>query len=176
MPEIVAAVQDVVERSVAPLIIARGGKVRLVSVDDGVVTLEAGGSPGAVLPAETHIKSLLLGAVVGITEVRLVWPAHDGPDKPVDSTVLFERVQAILDAEINPAVAVHGGHVTLVEAQADRITIRLEDGCQGCNLAIVTVRQGIEPLLRARLERPVTVVDATDHAAGTAPFFTPSKR
>ena len=176
VPEIVAAVQDVVERSVAPLIIARGGKVRLVSVDDSVVTLEAGGSPGAVLPAETHIKSLLLGAVVGITEVRLVWPAHDGPDKPVDSTVLFERVQAILDAEINPAVAVHGGHVTLVEAQADRITIRLEDGCQGCNLAIVTVRQGIEPLLRARLERPVTVVDATDHAAGTAPFFTPSKR
>ena len=94
VPEIVAAVQDVVERSVAPLIIARGGKVRLVSVDDGVVTLEAGGSPGAVLPAETHIKSLLLGAVVGITEVRLVWPAHDGPDKPIDSTVLFERVQA----------------------------------------------------------------------------------
>ena len=89
---------------------------------------------------------------------------------------MSERVQAILDAEINPAVAVHGGRVTLVEAQADRVSIRLEDGCQGCNLAIVTVRQGIEPLLRARLERAVTVIDATDHAAGTAPFFTPSKR
>ena len=64
----------------------------------------------------------------------------------------------------------------MVEAQADRITVRLEGGCQGCNLAIVTVRQGIEPLLRGRLGRPVAVIDATDHAAGTAPFFTPSKR
>ena len=89
---------------------------------------------------------------------------------------MSERVQAILDAEINPAVAMHGGRVALVEARGNRITIRLEDGCQGCNLAIVTVRQGIEPLLRARLGRPVAVIDATDHAAGTSPFFTPSKR
>ena len=173
-----AAVRDVVERSIAPLIIARGGTVRLVSVDDGVVTLEASGSPGAVLPAEAHVKSLLCGAVGEVTDVRLIWPGDaNPPDGPVtESTTLFERAQAILDAEINPAVAMHGGRVALVEAQADHITIRLEDGCQGCNLAIVTVRQGIEPLLRARLGRPVAVIDATDHAAGTSPFFTPSKR
>ena len=172
-----AAVRDVVERSIAPLIIARGGTVRLVSVENGVVTLEASGSPGAVLPAETHVKSLLCGTIGEVTDVRLIWPgdaSSDGPD--TESTTLFERVQAILDAEINPAVAMHGGRVALVDTRADRITIRLEDGCQGCNLAIVTVRQGIEPLLRARLGRPVAVIDATDHAAGTSPFFTPSKR
>ena len=56
------------------------------------------------------------------------------------------------------------------------MSLRLEGGCQGCNLAIVTLRQGIEPLLRDRLGQPVTVIDATDHAAGRAPFFTPSKR
>ena len=173
--EVVVKVQDVVERSVAPLIIARGGKVRLASVDNGVVTLEASGSPGAVLPAEAHLKALLCSAVTEVTDVRLVWPGD--ADCPVtESTALSEHVQAILDAEINPAVAAHGGRVVLVEAQTDCVTIRLEDGCQGCNLAIVTVRQGIEPLLRARLGRPVTVVDATDHAAGTSPFFTPSKR
>lgn len=175
--EVVAKIQDVVERSVAPLIIARGGQVRVVSVDDGVVTLETSGSPGAVLPAETPIKSLLCGAVAEVTEVRLVWPGDAQPDESdTDSTELSDRVQAILDAEINPAVAMHGGRVSLVEAQADCVTIRLEDGCQGCNLAIVTVRQGIEPLLRARLGRPVAVIDATDHAAGTTPFFAPSKR
>lgn len=175
--EVVAKVQDVVERSVAPLIIARGGQVRVVSVDDGVVTLEASGSPGAILPADAAIKSLLCGAVAEVTGVRLVWPGDAQPDESdTDSTELSNRVQAILDAEINPAVAMHGGRVSLVEARADRVTIRLEDGCQGCNLAIVTVRQGIEPLLRARLGRPVAVIDATDHAAGTAPFFTPSKR
>ncbi len=174
---VTAAVQDVVERSVAPLIIARGGRVRLVSVDNGVVTLEASGSPGAVLPAEGHVRSLLCSTVAEVTDVRLVWPGDTrlgGTD--TDLRGLPERVQAILEAEINPAVATHGGRVTLVAAQADRITIRLEEGCQGCNLAIVTVRQGIEPLLRARLGRDVTVIDATDHAAGTAPFFTPSKR
>lgn len=175
--EVVAKVQDVVERSVAPLIIARGGRVRLVSVDDGVVTLEAGGSPGAILPAEAHVKALLRNAVAEVTGVRLVWPGDAGPDGPGrDATDLSDRVQAILDAEINPAVAMHGGRVSLVEAQADCVTIRLENGCQGCNLAIVTIRQGIEPLLRARLGRPVTVIDATDHAAGATPFFTPSKR
>ena len=174
---VVAKVRDVVERSIAPLMIARGGTVRLVSVDDGVVTLEASGSPGAILPAEAHVKSLLCAAVAEVADVRLVWPGNAAPAAAnTDSAALAERVQAILDAEINPAVAVHGGRVTLVEAQADRITIQLEDGCQGCNLAIVTVRQGIEPLLRARLGRPVAVIDATDHAAGTAPFFTPSKR
>ena len=176
-PEIAAAVHNVVERSIAPLVIARGGKVRLVSVDNGVVTLEASGSPGAILPAEAHIKSLLCSAVAEIADVRFVWPGDvAAAEADTDAAALSERVQAILDAEINPAVAVHGGRVTLVEAQADRVSIRLEDGCQGCNLAIVTVRQGIEPLLRARLERAVTVIDATDHAAGTAPFFTPSKR
>ena len=174
---VVAKVRDVVERSIAPLMIARGGTVRLVSVDDGVVTLEASGSPGAVLPAEAHVKSLLCAAVAEVADVRLVWPGDAAPAAPdTDSAALAERVQAILDAEINPAVAVHGGRVALVEAQADRITIQLEDGCQGCNLAIVTVRQGIEPLLRARLGRDVTVIDATDHAAGSNPFFTPSKR
>ena len=176
-PEVVTKVRDVVERSVAPLIIARGGKVRLVSVDDGIVTLEASGSPGAILPVEKHLKTLLCGAVAEVTDVRLIWPGNKGSAWPdTHSAALSESVQTILDTEINPAVAVHGGRVTLIEARADRVTIRLEDGCQGCNLAIVTVRQGIEPLLRARLGRPVAVIDATDHAAGTAPFFTPSKR
>ena len=175
--EIAASVRDVVERSIAPLVIARGGMVRLMSVDDGIVTLEASGSPGAVLPTEAHVRSQLCAAVAGVTDVRLIWPGHAASAAAVpDSAELPERVRAILEAEINPAVAVHGGRVALVEAQADRVTIRLEDGCQGCNLAIVTVRQGIEPLLRARLGRDVIVIDATDHAAGTAPFFTPSKR
>ena len=168
-------VREVLRRSVEPLVIARGGAVKLAAIRKGVVTLEAGGSPGAILPVETHIRTLLCGSVAGVTDVRLVWPDHaDLPD--ADSHALADQVQAILDAEINPAVAVHGGRVALVEAAADRVSLRLEGGCQGCNLAVVTLRQGIEPLLRDRLGRPVSVIDATDHAAGTAPFFTPSKR
>ena len=170
-----AQVLDVMQRSVEPLVIARGGEVKLAAIEEGVVVLQAGGSPGAVLPAAAHIKTLLCGSVAGVTDVRLIWPEnayrHD-----TDSDALSDQVQAILDNEINPAVAMHGGRVTLVEANADRVNLRLEGGCQGCNLAVVTLRQGIEPLLQTRLGRPVTVVDATDHAAGTEPFYKPSKR
>ena len=170
-----AQVLEVMRRSIEPLVIARGGEVKLAAIENGVVTLQAGGSPGAILPAESHLRRLLCSSVAGVTDVRLVWP-DDAARHDADSDALADRVQAILDTEINPAVAVHGGRVTLVEASADRLSLRLEGGCQGCNLAIVTLRQGIEPLLRDRLGRPVSVIDATDHSAGTAPFFTPSKR
>jgi Fe-S cluster biogenesis protein NfuA len=67
--------------------------------------------------------------------------------------------------------------VQLVDVDAAGcVRIRLHGGCQGCNLALVTVRQGIEPLLRTRLPDVVAVLDVTDHAAGTTPFFSPAKR
>jgi Fe-S cluster biogenesis protein NfuA len=56
------------------------------------------------------------------------------------------------------------------------LRVRLEGGCQGCSLAEVTLRQGIEPLLRARVPEMVGLIDVTDHEAGTAPFFAPAKR
>jgi Fe-S cluster biogenesis protein NfuA len=82
----------------------------------------------------------------------------------------------VLDAEVNPAIAAHRGHVVVDGAAGGWIRIRLEGGCQGCSLAEVTVRQGIEPLLRARLPAMTGVADVTEHEAGTEPFFSPEKR
>ncbi|MBM3219333.1 MAG: hypothetical protein FJZ38_11770 [Candidatus Rokubacteria bacterium] len=82
----------------------------------------------------------------------------------------------MIDAEINPAVSAHGGHVTLVRGADGRVELRLEGGCQGCRLAEVTLRQGIEPILRKHLPGVMAVIDITDHAAATAPFFAPGKR
>jgi NFU1 iron-sulfur cluster scaffold homolog, mitochondrial len=56
------------------------------------------------------------------------------------------------------------------------ISVRLDGGCQGCSLAEVTMRQGLEPLLRARVPGVIGVLDVTDHEAGTQPFFSPEKR
>lgn len=174
-PTVAAAVEAALERSVAPLIIARGGAVRLASVNDGVVTLEASGSPGAILPVTAKIETFLCTAVAGVNEVRVVWPGEKdtSADKPDN---IVARVQKVLDDEINPALTAHRGCVSLVKIAAGRVHLRLEGGCQGCNLAEVTLRQGIEPLLRARLDDIVAVVDVTDHAAGTEPYFSPSKR
>lgn len=171
MDRVVAAL----ERSVVPSVIARGGAVQVVSLEDGVLTLEMSGSPGAVLPLISRIDALIRAAVPEITRVRVVapgeapWVADGGGDLAV-------RVHGALDAEINPVIAAHGGHVTLVGLEEGTVRIRLEGGCQGCSLAEVTIRQGIEPLLRARVPGIVGVVDTTDHEAGTAPFFTAEKR
>ena len=169
------AVAEAIERSVAPVVIARGGSVRLVSVNAGVVTLEASGSPGAIVPATARIEALVRGSVPEVAEVRVVWPEAE-PTRPAESDELAERVRRVLDVEVNPAIAAHRGRVTLVDVTAGRVRIRLEGGCQGCSLAEVTVRQGIESIVRQHVPEVVAIVDVTDHEAGTEPFFAPGKR
>ncbi|MDQ2727063.1 MAG: NifU family protein [Actinomycetota bacterium] len=73
-------------------------------------------------------------------------------------------------------VATHGGHIDLVSDSGGVIRIRLSGGCQGCALAQVTVRQGIEAVLRRQVAGVVAVVDETDHGAGHAPHFPATKR
>jgi Fe-S cluster biogenesis protein NfuA len=173
--DLTARIAAVVEGSVAPAIIARGGSLRVVSVREGTVALEADGSPGAIVPMVAGIEAILRTAVPEITEVHVSWPGDPPPAVKAEAG-LADRVQRVLDREINRAVAAHGGHVTLVEASDGRVRLRLEGGCQGCSLAEATLRQGIEPLLRRHVPDVVAVVDATDHSAATAPFFAPGKR
>lgn len=170
-----AAVASVVDRSVAPTIVARGGAVRVVGASDGVVTLEASGSPGAVLPLIGRIEALLRAAVPEVNDLSVVWPDGERavgtePDAGID------RVRRVLDEQVNPAIAAHRGRVVAVDLIDGRASIRLEGGCQGCSLAEVTVRQGIERLLRAHCPEVIAVIDVTDHSAGTEPFYTPDKR
>jgi len=163
------------QRSILPAVVARGGTVRVVGVDDGVANLEVHGSPGAVLPLASRIEGLLRAAVPEVTAVRIVSPgAVAAPGGHGEH--LIDRVRGVLEAEVNPVVAAHGGRVTLVEVDHGWVRIRLEGGCQGCSLAEVTVRQGIEPLLRARVPEMVGLADVTDHQAGTEPFFSAEKR
>jgi Fe-S cluster biogenesis protein NfuA len=168
------AVVAVVERAVAPLVIARGGAVRVAAVQDGLVTLESSGSPGAVLPLVRRIEALLRAAMPQVTAVRLV-SADRSPARAATGD-LTARVRQVLDDDVTPALAAHGGRVHLVAVDDGRVRIRLEGGCQGCSVAEVTLRQGIEPLLRARIPEVVAVVDVTDHGAGTNPFYAPGKR
>lgn len=169
-----AQVAAALERSVAPSVIARGATVRVVAVEGGVATLEVTGSPGAVLPLVSRIEAQVRAAVPEVTAVRIVAPGAG--TQPDSAGNLAEQARRVLDAEINPVIAAHHGHVTVDSASHGWIRIRLEGGCQGCSLAEVTVRQGIEPLLRARLPAMTGLADVTDHQAGTQPFFTAEKR
>jgi Fe-S cluster biogenesis protein NfuA len=172
--DLAAKVAAALERSVLPSVIARGGAVRVTGVEDHIATLEVTGSPGAVLPLISRIEAQVRTAVPEITGVRITAPGAGSPPDPAGS--LAERARRVLDAEISPVIAAHRGHVSVDSVDRGWVRIRLEGGCQGCSLAEVTIRQGIEPLLRARVPGLTGLVDVTDHEAGTQPFFTAEKR
>ena len=173
MTDLIGRVAAALERSILPSVIARGATVRVAGVEDGVATLELTGSPGAVWPLAARIEAQICAAVPGLAGVRIVTAGAQPPPTP---GTFAEQARRILEGEIGPAIAAHRGHVVLVSADDGWVKIRLEGGCQGCSLAEVTVRQGIEPLLRARLPGLIGVVDITDHEGGTEPFFSPEKR
>ena len=173
MSDLAAEVTAALGRSILPSVIARGAAgLRVVAAEDGVVTLAADGSPGAGLPHLGRLAAQIRAAVPGVNAVRLA-SADPAPAKPGD---LAEAARAVLDAEINPAIAAHRGRVTVAGVTGGWVRVRLDGGCQGCSLAEVTLRQGIEPLLRARLPQLTGLIDVTDHEAGTEPFFSPEKR
>ncbi len=88
---------------------------------------------------------------------------------------LKTRVQDLIDNMINPAVAGHGGWVELVDVQDNRVYLQMGGGCQGCGAADITLKAGIERLLKEEIPEIDEVLDATDHASGTNPYYTPGK-
>ena len=96
-------------------------------------------------------------------------------EKAGTDQVLKERVQELLDTAINPAVAGHGGYIELIDVQDRTVVVRMKGGCQGCGMATVTLRQGIEASLRKVIPGLRGITDITDHSAGTNPYYAPSK-
>jgi len=92
------------------------------------------------------------------------------------SSELAQRVLAVLEDQVNPSIAMHGGRADLVAVEESVVYVRLSGGCQGCGLATVTLSQGIEVALRDSVPEIVSVVDVTDHASGTNPFYEPAKK
>jgi len=89
---------------------------------------------------------------------------------------MAQQVLTVLEEQINPSIAMHGGRADLVAVESGVVYLRLSGGCQGCGLATVTLSQGIEVALRDSLPDIVSVVDVTDHASGVNPFYEPAKK
>jgi len=148
-------------------------------------TSEQGGLT-VVVPAES--VSHLRGAVLDAGEGGLVIenpnqppesshssPAMAGPPPDLSGDVA-QRILQVLEQQINPSIAAHGGRADLVAVEEDAAYLRLSGGCAGCGMAQVTLSQGIEVAIRESIPEIVRVVDVTDHAAGTNPFFEPAKK
>lgn len=91
---------------------------------------------------------------------------------PGDDASLAEKVEWILEYKVNPQVASHGGSISLVEVtDAKEVVLRFGGGCQGCGMAHVTLKQGVEKTLFEFLPELTAVRDVTDHGAGANPYF-----
>lgn len=107
-------------------------------------------------------------------------PADKSPamaGTPVDlSGDVAQRVIQVLEQQINPSIAAHGGRADLVAVEGETAYLRLSGGCAGCGMAAVTLSQGIEVALCESVPEITRVIDVTDHAAGTNPYYEAAKK
>ena len=89
---------------------------------------------------------------------------------------LAARVQQVLDRQVNPGIAAHGGYIDLLNVRDGVAYIEMSGGCQGCAQVDVTLRQGVEVAIKAAVPEILSIVDTTDHASGTNPYFQAAKK
>lgn len=143
--------------------------------------LERHGELAVMFPETDTAK--LDGAALELTEQGL---AMNNPNTPATPTMsapagdlsgpLVDRVQQVLSDQVNPAIASHGGGAELVSVDGTIAYLRLYGGCQGCGLAQVTLKQGIERILLESIPELSQVVDVTDHASGSDPYYQSQKK
>ena len=84
---------------------------------------------------------------------------------------LADRVKQVIDMQVNPAIASHGGSVTLVEVRDNVVYLEMMGGCQGCGMAAVTLAQGIRRIIMENVPDVKDIVDVTNHDAGANPYY-----
>jgi len=122
------------------------------------------GSLDKLRGASVDFVGQLVGGGFKIENPNSVW------DDP-----LATEIQALIDSQINPGVASHGGFVELLDVKDSRVFVRMGGGCQGCGMASVTLKQGVEVLIKQQFPQIEAVVDSTDHAGGNNPYYQPAK-
>jgi len=148
--------------------------------------LETHGDLSVAVPPSSITN--LTGATLGMSQ-NLLQPGMsiDNPNSPSPQILgdgpppdlsgpAAEQVDHVIQNQINPAIASHGGFVELVAVEETVVYVRLGGGCQGCGLAAVTLSQGIESTIVSMVPDILQVIDVTDHNAGENPFYEQSKK
>ncbi len=147
--------------------------------DDVVYTQGSHGELTVIVPAASVAN--MTGAVLDVASVGgggLVIRNPNPPDPLIGLDLKLEgelpqKVQAVLDRAINPALASHGGYAALIGIEDEtKAVVTMGGGCQGCAASAMTLRDGIRKMLMSALPEITDVIDATDHAAGENPFYT----
>jgi Fe/S biogenesis protein NfuA len=166
----------------APSPLAREYRISLVEREDREKTEIAINVDGIRVFLNLDTSNLLSGAVVDWVEedgepgFRVHDPRPRAAARPAAGAAgpegeLADRVREVLDERVNPQIAAHGGAVELVDLQEDTLYLRMTGGCQGCAASAATLRMGVERMVREAVPGIGEIVDVTDHAAGTNPYF-----
>ena len=147
---------------------ALDGVARVLVVDNVVTVGKHPGTSWNGLRAEVGaaIRAQLLSGIPLILEASRapsVWGRSDAEVRAV--------IQELLDGEVNRSIANHGGQISIVDVDDGVLSVAMSGGCQGCASSTVTLRQGFEVMVRRVAPEIVDIVDTTDHAAGTKPFY-----
>jgi Fe-S cluster biogenesis protein NfuA len=167
--ELIDQVRELIEERLHPTIQGAGGDIELHSFVGATVNLRLQGSAyGMLSQVETMLRHY-------VPEIEKVQDVMDAIPKPGLETPTGKAVREVLDSRINPSVAGHGGHISLIDVRGPRVFLRLEGGCQGCGMADVTLKQGVEAEIKRAVPQIEEILDVTDHAVGSNPYYQPGK-
>ncbi|MEK9846686.1 MAG: NifU family protein [Rhodospirillaceae bacterium] len=162
---VVDELKELIETRIRPAASQGGGDVKLRGYNAGVVYVQFEGQAFQLL---SGIENMLKHYV---PEVERVADYRDAIPKPGLDTPEGRAIKEILDTRVNPSVAAHGGHISLIDVVGPRAFIRMEGGCQGCGMANATLKDGVEVEIKKEVPSIQQVLDVTDHAEGTNPYY-----
>ena len=143
-----------------PVVVPSASVAKLQGASLDFVT-DASGEGGLVVVNPNTPPAPTLAGMASVPEIDLSDP-------------FAARVVSVLEEQVNPSIASHGGRADLVAVEDQSVYLRLSGGCQGCGMAKATLSQGIEVILRDAIPEIADVVDITDHADGTNPYYQPA--
>lgn len=117
------------------------------------------------------VEDATVDYVHGLSEsgFKITNPRMSAP--PVPTGPLAEKIQHIIETRINPAIRAHGGVVSLVDVKDKIAYLRFGGGCHGCGMVDVTLKQGVQVMIKEAVPEIEAVMDITDHASGKNPYY-----
>ena len=156
----------------------QGYQISLVEREDKARTEIAINVDGIRVFLNLDTSTLLSGAVIDHADggFRVDTPRPESATRSLEGAAvidhpLAERLRRVIDEEVNPRIAAHGGAVELADIEDDTLFLRISGGCQGCAASAATLRLGIERMVREAVPEIREIVDVTDHASGVNPYY-----
>ncbi len=178
--EVVRDLKDLVQERILPQIQDDGGDIAFKSYDanDGTVTLlmDSSGLSTPAFGTQIRVENTIKHFVPEVSRVKFERMTSELEqdalsDRPGLQTEEAEQIKELLEMRINPAIAAHGGYITLIDIRENTAFVEMSGGCQGCGMADATLKQGVAVEIQRAVPSIEHVLDVTDHAGGSNPYY-----